>query len=131
MSVRRAAAALSRDEDESDGARPAKRVRGKKSVRKSFEDEPVGDGAGPSGQGPQQAMALGICLRCSKRVEQNAEHTLRGRTVVVGYRCDLSAYRKCSYCALTSHDCEPVGSFLLCVGLSDGSAGAREVPCNR
>ena len=131
MSVKRAVAALSRDGDESEGGRPAKRVKGKKPVRESIDDGPVGGGSGPSGQGPQQAMALGVCLRCSKRIDQNAEHMLRGKTVAVGYRCDLSAYRKYSYCALTSHDCEPVGSLLLCVGLSNGSAGAREVPYNR
>ena len=76
MSVKRAVAALSHDEDESEGGQPVKRARGKKPVRESIDDGPVGSGAGSSGQGPQQAMALGVCLRCSKRVDQNAKHML-------------------------------------------------------
>jgi hypothetical protein len=50
-----------------------------------------------------------VCLRCSKRLHLAGESTSRGKTVPTGFRCDLSRYHKCSYCAHGHHDCEDVG----------------------
>ena len=50
-----------------------------------------------------------VCLRCSKRLHLAGESTSRGKTVPTGFRCDLSRYHKCSYCAHGHHDCEEVG----------------------
>jgi hypothetical protein len=52
-----------------------------------------------------------VCLRCSKRLHLAGESTSRGKTVPTGFRCDLSRYHKCSYCAHGHHDCEEVGWF--------------------
>ena len=50
-----------------------------------------------------------VCLRCSKRLHLAGESTSRGKTVPTGFRCDLSRFHKCSYCAHGHHDCEEVG----------------------
>jgi hypothetical protein len=49
-----------------------------------------------------------ICPRCSKRIHLEPSSTSRGRTVSTGFLCDLGLLRKCTYCALTKHDCERV-----------------------
>lgn len=131
MSVKRAVAALSHDGDESEGGRPAKRVRGKKPVRESIDDGPVGGGADSDarptkrtkGKAPVlvadpasersalggDAASRGICLRCSKRVHLEAAYPSPNGVVPVGYLCDWAALRKCSYCAAGHHGCEAVG----------------------
>ena len=50
-----------------------------------------------------------VCLRCSKRLHLAGESTSRGKTVPTGFRCDLSRFHKCSYCAHGYHDCKEVG----------------------
>lgn len=107
MSLKRAVAVLSRDEDED--VRPAKRVvKGKRPMRAAVD---VDDAAGPAaaGEGKGSRSEVGrVCLRCSKRLHLAGEATARGKVVPVGFRCDLSPFRKCSYCAGTAHDCAPV-----------------------
>ena len=64
------------------------------------------------GKGKIKALqsAVGrVCLRCSKRLHLAGESTSRGKTVPTGFRCDLSRFHKCSYCAQGHHDCEEVG----------------------
>lgn len=115
MPLKRALSQLfcSEEEGEED-VRPAKRaVKSRGSVR----DEVV---TGPSVSAPSAAKGKGkgkavqppsgrVCLRCSKRVHLDGESTSRGVTVPAGFRCDLSsAFRKCSFCAHTHHDCEAV-----------------------
>jgi len=62
------------------------------------------------GGGKRVGISLQACLRCSKRIDQPSSHTSRGKTVFTGYLCDIGTgvCRKCSYCAHTKHDCEPV-----------------------
>jgi hypothetical protein len=62
------------------------------------------------GGGKRVGISLQACLRCSKRIDQPSSHTSRGKTVSTGYLCDIGTgvCRKCSYCAHTKHDCEPV-----------------------
>lgn len=120
MSLKRAMATLSRGDD--DDARPAKRVaKGKKPMR----TEPVADvGVGPSAASKNevpQAGGVRVCLRCSKRLHLAGESTSRNKTVPSGFRCDLTAFHKCSYCALTSHDCVPVGCPSAYVGFANAS----------
>ena len=52
-----------------------------------------------------------VCLRYSKKLHLAGESTSRGKTVPTGFRCDLSRFHKCSYCAHGHHDCEEVGWF--------------------
>jgi hypothetical protein len=50
-----------------------------------------------------------VCLRYSKRLHLAGELTARGKTVPTGFHCDLSRFRKYSYCAQGHHDYEDVG----------------------
>jgi hypothetical protein len=114
------------------GSRPAKRVArvmksAKPACRKAFitddsddaDDANYADDADDAddavrGKGKITALqsAVGrVCLRCSKRLHLAGESTSRGKTVPTGFRCDLSRYHKCSYCAHGHHDCEEVGWF--------------------
>lgn len=116
MSLKRAVATLSRDEDED--VRPAKRIaKGKRPVRaEAVVDAGVGPAAASKSE-VSQAEVVRVCLRCSKRLHLAGESTSRDKTVPTGFRCDLSAFRKCSYCAHTSHECVPVGCSLRVWGL--------------
>jgi len=120
-----------RDSGEGEGSRLSKRFKGKAPVR-AESDNAGGDreDAGLPLKESQPPMALGVCLRCSKRIDQVSEHTLRNKTVPVGHRCNLTPYHKCSYCALTSHDCEPVSTLLPYMGLPNVFAGSGEVSSN-
>jgi hypothetical protein len=62
------------------------------------------------GGGKRVGISLQACLRCSKRIDQPSSHTSRGKTVSTGYLCNIGTgvCHKCSYCAHTKHDCEPV-----------------------
>lgn len=115
---------------ESVGGRPAKRVaRAAKSARpekpaklacrKAFitdnsddtgDADDADDAVRSKGKIKTLRSAVGrVCLRCSKRLHLAGESTSRGKTVPTGFRCDLSRFRKCSYCAHGHHDCEEVG----------------------
>ena len=110
-------------------SRSSKRFKGKAPVRVESDSEPENacEDAGLLVKESQPPVALGVCLRCSKRIDQVSEHTLRNKTVPVGHRCNLTPYHKCSYCALTSHDCEPVSTLLPYMGLPNVFAGSGEV----
>lgn len=115
MPLKRAASQLfCNEEEESESVRPAKRAaRGKGPARGEVIAGPSAS-AKDRGKGKGKAVppaAARICLRCSKRIHLEGESTSRGVTVPVGFRCDLTAFRKCSYCAHTHHDCEEVSSF--------------------
>ena len=75
------------------------------------------------GGGRRTGVSLQACLRCSKRIDQSSSHTSRGRTVFTGYLCDIGTgvCRKCSYCAHTKHDCEPVSYSPTFLGFADAS----------
>ena len=129
MSLDQAKSVLRRlDSGEGEGSRSSKRFKGKAPVRVESDSEPENtcEGAGLLKES-QPPVALGVCLRCSKRIDQVSEHTLRNKTVPVGHRCNLTPYHKCSYCALTSHDCEPVSTLLPYMGLPNVFAGSGEV----
>jgi hypothetical protein len=122
----------SEPEHAGEGSRLSKRFKSKAPVRVESDSEPehAGDDREDAGlflKESQPPVALGVCLRCSKRIDQVSEHTLRNKTVPVGHRCNLTPYRKCSYCALTNHDCEPVSTLLSCMGLPNVFAGSGEV----
>jgi hypothetical protein len=112
------------------GGRPAKRVAraakpAKLACQKAFimddsddaDDADYADDADDAddavrGKGKITALqsAVGrVCLRCSKRLHLAGESTSRGKTIPTGFRCDLSRFHKCSYCAHSHHDCEKVG----------------------
>jgi hypothetical protein len=80
------------------------------------DDADYADDADDAARGKGKITALQsavgrVCLRCSKRLHLAGESTSRGKTVPTGFRCDLSRYHKCSYCAHGHHDCEEVGWF--------------------
>ena len=130
MSLDQAKSVLRRlDSGEGEGSRSSKRFKGKAPVRVESDSEPENacEDAGLLVKESQPPVALGVCLRCSKRIDQVSEHTLRNKTVPVGHRCNLTPYHKCSYCALTSHDCEPVSTLLPYMGLPNVFAGSGEV----
>ena len=108
-----------------EGSRLSKRFKGKAPVQVESDSEP--ECAGLFFKESQPPVALGVCLRCSKRIDQVSEHTLCNKTVPVRHRCNLTPYHKCSYGALTSHDCEPVSTLLPYMGLPNVFAGSREV----
>jgi hypothetical protein len=80
------------------------------------DDADYADDADDAARGKGKITALQsavgrVCLRCSKRLHLAGESTSRGKTVPTGFRCDLSRFHKCSYCAHGHHDCEEVGWF--------------------
>ena len=123
---------------ESEDIWPAKRVaRGRKSI---YPGVAVADDAGlsmrsegkallPAVVGPPKeevkwsAASPGVCLRCSKRIDQPSEHMSWNKTVLIGFCYNLGPFHKCSYCTLTSHHCEPVSLLPPCVGLANASIG--------
>lgn len=119
MPLKRAISHLFRGEDEEDIRLAKRAVKGMGLARDevlagpSVSAPPATKGKGKGkGKGKAVPPAAGrICLRCSKRIHLDGESTTRGVTVPVGFRCDLSAFRKCSYCAHTHHDCEGVSWF--------------------
>ena len=50
-----------------------------------------------------------VCLRCSKRLHLAGELTTRGKTVPLGFRCDLSRFCKYSFCTQSYHNCKDIG----------------------
>ena len=118
MPLKRVASQMFCNEEESESVRPAKRAaQGKGSMRGEVIASPSASASASAkdrgkGKGKAVAPVAGrICLRCSKRIHLEGDSTTRGVTVPVGFRCDLTAFRKCSYCAHTHHDCEEVGWF--------------------
>ena len=111
-----------------EGSRLSKRFKGKAPVQVESDSEP--ECAGLFFKESQPPVALGVCLRCSKRIDQVSEHTLCNKTVPVRHRCNLTPYHKCSYGALTSHDCEPVSTLLLYMGLPNVFADRKSTRLN-
>ena len=82
-----------RDSGEGEGSRLSKRFKGKAPVRVESDNESEYAGGDREDAGlflkkSQPPVALGVCLRCSKRIDQVSEHTLRNKTVPVGHRCN-------------------------------------------
>jgi hypothetical protein len=75
-------------------------------------DEPESDAEPKTsrGGGKRIGVSLQACLRCSKCINQPSSHMSRGKTVFTRYLYGIGTgvSCKCSYCAHTKHDYEPV-----------------------